>query len=95
MVGFIAYPISGVIQPPVHLAAALSIMDTGGCGDLSLSREASRLQWAIDVPGDAAQKIYVWFDALINYLTVAGYPNADPLKLWPPDCQLLGTDILK
>lgn len=43
--------------------------------DLSVSRPSSRLKWAIDVPGDSSQKIYVWFDALINYITVCGYPN--------------------
>ncbi|XP_009952072.1 PREDICTED: LOW QUALITY PROTEIN: methionine--tRNA ligase, mitochondrial, partial [Leptosomus discolor] len=44
--------------------------------DLSVSRERSRLQWGIPVPGDATQTIYVWVDALVNYLSAAGYPEA-------------------
>jgi methionyl-tRNA synthetase len=42
--------------------------------DLSISRPRSRLSWGIEVPGDPEQTIYVWFDALVNYLTVTGYP---------------------
>lgn len=60
--------------------------------DLSVSRPSSRVSWGIPVPGDTLHTIYVWVDALINYLTVAGYPNAE---LWPPDVQVLGKDILR
>ena len=42
--------------------------------DLSISRPRSRLHWGIPVPGDESQTVYVWFDALINYLTATGYP---------------------
>jgi methionyl-tRNA synthetase len=42
--------------------------------DLSISRPRARLSWGIEVPDDPEQTIYVWFDALINYLTVTGYP---------------------
>ena len=42
--------------------------------DISVSRPRSRLSWGIEVPGDPEQTIYVWFDALVNYLTVTGYP---------------------
>ena len=42
--------------------------------DISISRPRSRLSWGIEVPGDPDQTIYVWFDALVNYLTVTGYP---------------------
>ena len=42
--------------------------------DISISRPKSRLSWGIEVPGDPEQTIYVWFDALVNYLTVTGYP---------------------
>lgn len=41
---------------------------------ISVSRPTSRLQWGIRVPGDDQQTIYVWLDALVNYLTVLGYP---------------------
>ena len=45
--------------------------------DISISRPRSRLNWGIEVPGDPEQTIYVWFDALVNYLTVTGYPWED------------------
>ena len=63
-----------------------------GLVDLSVSRPSSRLHWGIPVPGDPDQTIYVWIDALVNYLTVANYPG---LNLWPPTVQVLGKDILK
>lgn len=61
--------------------------------DLSVSRPSSRLSWGIPVPGDNSQVIYVWLDALVNYLTVSGYPNSS--YLWPPTLQIVGKDILK
>lgn len=67
---------------------------SAGLRDACVSRQ--RTDWDIPVPGDESQSIYVWFDALINYLTVAGYPH-DPEKFsqtWPPDVQLMGKDIL-
>uniref|UniRef100_A0A2C9LPB3 Methionine--tRNA ligase, mitochondrial n=1 Tax=Biomphalaria glabrata TaxID=6526 RepID=A0A2C9LPB3_BIOGL len=62
--------------------------------DLSLTRDRSRLPWGIPVPGDDTQTIYVWLDALVNYLTVTGYPNSK-CSQWPPTYQIIGKDILK
>jgi len=45
--------------------------------EISISRPRDRLSWGIPVPNDASQTIYVWLDALTNYLTVLGYPSAD------------------
>ena len=45
--------------------------------EISVSRPRSRLSWGISVPGDESQTIYVWLDALTNYLTVIGYPLTD------------------
>ena len=64
-----------------------------GLPDLSISRSTSRLQWGIKVPGNEDQCIYVWLDALVNYLTVGGYPNDD--YVWPADCHIVGKDILR
>ena len=69
-----------------------------GLSDLSISRPSSRLSWGIRVPDDDSQTIYVWLDALINYITMAGYPFADreaAQRLWPPDCQVIGKDIVR
>ncbi|NPV47501.1 MAG: methionine--tRNA ligase [Armatimonadetes bacterium] len=65
-----------------------------GLQDACISR--ARSDWDIPVPGDDTQSVYVWFDALINYLTVAGYPDnsAQMGDTWPPDVQLMGKDIL-
>ncbi len=45
--------------------------------DVSVSRPASRVHWAIRVPNDESHSIYVWLDALVNYLTCSGYPNEE------------------
>ncbi|XP_007889106.1 methionine--tRNA ligase, mitochondrial [Callorhinchus milii] len=62
--------------------------------DLSVSRQRNRLKWGIPVPGDSTQTIYVWLDALVNYLTVAGYPQ-DHSYWWPAAHHVVGKDILK
>ena len=80
-----------VIVPDVFHALVKQIVSKG-LQDLSISRPSNRLSWAIRVPNDESQTIYVWLDALANYLTVAGYPET---KLWPPDLQVIGKDILK
>ncbi|XP_046805649.1 methionine--tRNA ligase, mitochondrial [Lucilia cuprina] len=63
--------------------------------DVSVSRPAQRVPWAIPVPHDPSQTIYVWLDALVNYLTSAGYPDPKFKTNWPPKLQVLGKDILK
>lgn len=62
--------------------------------DFSVSRET--VKWGIDLPFDKSQKIYVWVDALANYLTALGYPDdKNYQKWWPADVQLMAQDILK
>lgn len=65
--------------------------------DVSVSREASALPIGIPVPGDDSQRIYVWFDALLNYMTAVGYGTDDDLfeQYWPADLHLVGKDIIK
>ncbi|KAH8887432.1 tRNA synthetase class I [Thozetella sp. PMI_491] len=67
--------------------------------DLSISRPSQRLTWGIPVPGDPSQVIYVWIDALINYLTTAGYPGWVPGEEqkggWPADVHVIGKDIIR
>ncbi|XP_052470889.1 methionine--tRNA ligase, mitochondrial [Carassius gibelio] len=62
--------------------------------DLSVSRQKSRLRWGIPVPGDPEQTIYVWLDALVNYLTVVGYPESHA-HWWTAVRHVVGKDILK
>ena len=63
-----------------------------GLEDFSISRP--KKVWGIPWPGDADQVVYVWFDALINYLTVTGFPD-DVSGLWPVDLHVVGKDITK
>ena len=64
--------------------------------DLCISRPKSRLNWGIELPFDDEYVTYVWFDALINYLTATGYGEDDLSynKWWPADCHLICKDIL-
>lgn len=67
-----------------------------GLQDVSISRPLTSLAWGVPVPGDPNQVMYVWLDALANYLTVLGYPNSsDWQDYWPADVQVVGKDILR
>ncbi|KAI0874614.1 tRNA synthetases class I (M)-domain-containing protein [Hypoxylon argillaceum] len=67
--------------------------------DLSISRPSSRLDWGIPVPDDPSQTIYVWLDALVNYITTTGYPVWQPgsehKRGWPADVHVVGKDIIR
>ncbi len=67
----------------------------GGMHDLSVSRTS--FKWGIPVPGDAAHVMYVWFDALTNYLTATGFPDehAERAGFWPADLHLVGKEITR
>lgn len=64
--------------------------------DLCISRPKSRLPWGIELPFDADYVCYVWFDALVNYISAIGYRADDATfkKWWPASVQLIGKDIL-
>ncbi|MBT3500978.1 MAG: methionine--tRNA ligase [Candidatus Marinimicrobia bacterium] len=64
--------------------------------DLCISRPKSRLNWGIELPFDSNYVTYVWFDALINYITAAGFGSDDNAfkKWWPASYHLIGKDIL-
>jgi len=67
----------------------------GGLKDLSVSR--TTFDWGIPVPGAPGHIMYVWVDALTNYLTATGYLNDDPklAKFWPADVHIIGKDIVR
>lgn len=73
------------VQPEFRFNEVLRFVE-GGLQDLSISRTS--ITWGIPVPGDGKHVVYVWFDALLNYLTGQG-------GAWPPDLQLVGKDILR
>jgi methionyl-tRNA synthetase len=67
-----------------------------GLEDISISRSTNKLSWGVPVPGDPSQVMYVWFDALTNYITALGYgSNDDNLlkKFWPADAHVIGKEI--
>lgn len=81
---------------PVHREhEILSLIDTQGLEDVSFSRPRKDLSWGIPVPGDESQTIYVWADALVNYLTAVGYPEKKYGEWWPADVHVIGKDILR
>ena len=68
----------------------------GGLKDLSVSRKS--FSWGIKVPDDKDHIIYVWLDALTNYLSAINYPDTENptyKKFWPADIHLIGKDILR
>lgn len=82
------------IQPSTRYNEIMSFVK-GGLKDLSISR--TTFQWGIPVPNDQDHVIYVWFDALTNYITAVGYPGDEERfqRYWPADCHIIGKDILR
>jgi methionyl-tRNA synthetase len=68
-----------------------------GLEDVSFSRSKENLKWGIPVPGDPDQTIYVWCDALTNYISIFGYAENSPKfkKYWPADIHCVGKDIMR
>ncbi len=83
------------IHPKSRRNEILGVINEG-LEDISISRSASKVTWGIEVPGDKTQVMYVWFEALMNYITVLGYPEGEDFKtFWPANVQVLGKDILR
>jgi len=87
----------GFIRPERYKNEALAMLrDESGLGDLSISRPKTRLDWGIELPFDREHVCYVWFDALISYLTGAGFPDHPDFEArWADVEHLIGKDILK
>ena len=69
-----------------------------GLEDVSFSRPSKDLSWGVPVPGDPTQTMYVWADALTNYISALGYGSSDEKdfkKYWPADAQVIGKDNLR
>ncbi len=85
----------GFIMPASRRNEVVSFV-SGGLKDLSISRTS--VKWGIPVPGEQNHVIYVWFDALVGYLTGLGFGSDNPelfQKYWPADVQLVGKDIIR
>ncbi len=83
------------IVPEFRKKEFLELMKDG-LQDVSISRPRRSLSWGVPVPDDPEQVMYVWLDALSNYLTVIGYPDNETWReYWPADVQVIGKDILR
>ena len=83
------------IRPETRRNEVMSFV-RGGLRDLSISR--STFSWGIPVPDDPKHVIYVWLDALTNYITALGYGSSDTTKFdkyWPADVQMIGKEIVR
>ncbi len=84
------------IRPESRRNEVLGFLQTQKLGDLSISRPKSRLSWGIELPFDPDYVTYVWFDALVNYISGLEYLLKQPAvdRYWPADVHLVGKDIL-
>lgn len=83
------------IVPETRKNEILAVLNEG-LDDISVSRPKEKLEWGVPVPGDKNQVMYVWFEALMNYITVLGYPEHEDFKqFWPANVQVIGKDILR
>lgn len=83
------------VLPEFRAAEVLQMLDE--LEDISVSRHKNSVSWGIPVPGDDEQVIYVWIDALSNYITGVGYGADEALfsRFWPADVHMIGKDILR
>lgn len=85
------------LNPPERLNEIISFLKSG-LTDLSISRPVSKLDWGIRVPGNDAHVMYVWVDALTNYISALGYPDVDNklfATFWPHVLHVVGKDIVR
>ncbi len=84
------------IRPGRYANEALAMLEGGVLEDLCISRPKSRLEWGVELPFDPDYVCYVWFDALINYLTALEWPDGEAFhQFWPVAQHLVAKDILK
>lgn len=84
-----------LVIPDTRRNEILSVIDEG-LEDISISRPKDKINWGIPVPNDDSQVMYVWFEALLNYITILGFPEHPDFKnYWPANVQIIGKDILR
>lgn len=88
---------SGFIQPESRKNETLVFLKNNELLDLCISRPKARLGWGIESPLSPEHVTYVWFDALINYVSALGYPQrtGERFLFWPADVHFIGKDILR
>lgn len=81
------------VFPESRRQEVINILESGAYDEVSLSRSKERYGWGVPVPGDESQIMYVWADALFNY--ISSLEINGKTDLWPADIQIIGKDILK
>lgn len=82
------------IVPETRKSEIINLLDDAE--DVSFSRPSAQLPWGIPVPGDEGQTMYVWADALTNYISALGYgADQEGMSFWPADVHLIGKDITR
>jgi methionyl-tRNA synthetase len=80
------------VEPAIRRNEIIRLLEDG-LQDISVSR--MRFPWGIPYPGDPDHTVYVWFDALINYLSATGFPDPGYEQLWPADLHVVGKGITR
>jgi len=80
---------------PEHRQHEIRTFVEGGLKDFSISRIASKMPWGVPIPGDETQVMYVWFDALVNYISTLGWPDESREFTFWPGVQVAGKDNLR
>jgi methionyl-tRNA synthetase len=85
------------VRPESRRNEVLRFLEENSLGDLCVSRPRTRLSWGIPLPFSPDHVTYVWFDALVNYISALGYPKNKECfeKFWPEAVHLIGKDILR
>ncbi|MBB5143766.1 methionine--tRNA ligase [Desulfovibrio intestinalis] len=83
------------IRPERYRSEVLAMLESGALDDLCISRPKSRLTWGIELPFDKDYVCYVWFDALINYISALNWPDGKDFEHFWPGEHLVAKDILK
>ena len=83
------------IRPERYRSEVLAMLESGALEDLCISRPKSRLTWGIELPFDKDYVCYVWFDALINYISALNWPDGKDFEHFWPGEHLVAKDILK
>lgn len=86
---------SDFLIPEEHQRAMIALIDSG-LKDFSISRVAAKMPWGVPVPSDESHVMYVWFDALVNYISAIGWPgDEEKFKTWWPVTQFAGKDQVR
>jgi methionyl-tRNA synthetase len=84
------------IRPEQYRGEVLALLESGALEDLCISRPKTRLDWGVELPFDTNYVAYVWFDALLNYLSALDWPDGGKMAaFWPAANHVIAKDILK